>query len=149
MSQATRHARAFQSHRAALIDLYTQLPEEQAEFAAWDGGQSFLKLADHLSGSVNRVPAMLAGRQPDAPAAPSATLAEARARLQDTQDRFVAAASALSDDDLQRRIPAFGRELPVWMLLDFMVQHEAHHKGQVWMMARMVGVTPPMFVKMG
>ncbi|MFD1732035.1 DinB family protein [Deinococcus malanensis] len=30
-----------------------------------------------------------------------------------------------------------------------MVSHEAHHKGQVWMMARMIGIKPPMYVKMG
>ncbi|GHF40598.1 putative damage-inducible protein DinB [Deinococcus metalli] len=149
MSQATRHARAFQSHRAALIDLYAQLPDEHATFKAWEEGMTFLRLADHLSGSVGRVPALLEGRQPDAPAAPSATLADAQARLQATLDMFVTTASALSDDDLQRRIPAFGRELPVWTMLDFITQHEAHHKGQAWMMARMVGVQPPMFVKLG
>ncbi|WP_309569775.1 DinB family protein [Deinococcus sp.] len=150
MSQSTRYARAFQSHRTALLDLYAQLPEEQAGFAAWDEGMSFTRLADHLSISINRVSAMLEGRQPDAPGEPSAALADARARLQATQDAFVTTVSVLSDDDLQRRIPAFGgREMPVWMLLDFITQHEAHHKGQVWMMARMVGITPPMFVKMG
>lgn len=150
MSQSTRAVRAFQSHRAALIDLYDQLPEEQANFAAWEGGMSFVRLADHLSASVNRVPAMLRGEKPDAPGAPSATLSDSRARLQSTLDAFVGTVSALSDDDLQRRIPAFGgREMPVWMLLDFITQHEAHHKGQAWMMARMIGVTPPMFVKMG
>jgi uncharacterized damage-inducible protein DinB len=149
MSQATRHARAFQSHRAALIDLYAQLPDEHATFRAWDEGMTFLRLADHLSGSVGRVHALLEGRQPDAPAAPSTTLTDARARLQATQDALVAATFALSDDDLQRHVQAFGRELPVWAVLDFITQHEAHHKGQAWMMARMVGVQPPMFVKLG
>lgn len=150
MSQATRHVRAFQSHRGALIDLYEQLPEEHAGFAAWDEGMSFTRLADHLSLSLDRASAMLAGRTPDGPGEPSATLADARARLQATQDAFVTTVSALGDDDLQRRIPAFGgREMPVWMLLDFITQHEVHHKGQVWMMARMVGVKPPMFVRMG
>ncbi|PNY80701.1 DinB family protein [Deinococcus koreensis] len=149
MSQATRYARAFQSHRGALIDLYGQLPEEQGGFAAWDEGMSFVRLADHLSASVNRIPAMLQGQKPDAPGAPSTGLTDARARLQSTQDAFVSTVLALSDDDLQRSIPAFGgREMPVWMLLEFITQHEAHHKGQAWMMARMVGVTPPMFVKM-
>jgi uncharacterized damage-inducible protein DinB len=47
-------------------------------------------------------------------------------------------------------VPAFGgREMPVTALLDMIITHEAHHKGQVWVMARMIGVKPPRFVKMG
>ena len=61
-----------------------------------------------------------------------------------------ASISALSTEDLSRRVTAFGgRELPISALLDMVIAHEAHHKGQVWLMARMIGIKPPMFVKMG
>lgn len=39
--------------------------------------------------------------------------------------------------------------MPLYGLIDFMVQHEAHHKGQIWLMARMIGLEPAMFVKAG
>ncbi len=39
--------------------------------------------------------------------------------------------------------------MPVGVLLEMLNTHEAHHKGQVWMMARMIGVQPPRYIKMG
>jgi uncharacterized damage-inducible protein DinB len=39
-----------------------------------------------------------------------------------------------------------GAALPAWKWLRAMVEHEAHHRGQLYMMLRMRGVaTPPLF----
>lgn len=150
MNLAANYARAFAMHRAALNDLYALLPDEQASFAAWDGGMSFVGLADHLASSSDRMLAMLQGQAPGPRADGSADLSGARTRLLESTETALAAIRGLSDEDMSRRVPAFGgREMPVSALLDMIVSHEAHHKGQVWMMARMVGVQPPMFVKMG
>ncbi|WP_310582173.1 DinB family protein [Deinococcus sp.] len=32
---------------------------------------------------------------------------------------------------------------------ELLIMHEDHHKGQVWLMARQVGVKPPFFMQMG
>ena len=142
------YVRNFLMHRQALQDLLAQIPEEQANFAAWDDGMSFIDLTDHLSGSSTRLFNMMRGEQPQ-PVQPSASLADARTRLEGTTDATVQALRGMSNDDLSRVIPAFGgREMPVRALVDFIIQHEAHHKGQVWMMARMIGIKPGMFVKM-
>jgi uncharacterized damage-inducible protein DinB len=53
----------------------------------------------------------------------------------------------LSDDDLARRCttPA-GASMPVWKWLRAMIEHEAHHRGQLYLMLGMVGVeAPPIF----
>ncbi|PTA67070.1 DinB family protein [Deinococcus arcticus] len=150
MNRSAIYARNFESHRAALLDLYGQLPEDQGHFAAWDGGLSFIGQADHLSGSAGRLLSMIQGQAPGALPEASQSLTEARERLQQSMDAASQAMSAMSDEDLSRRVPAFGgREMPVAALLDAIIAHEAHHKGQVWVMARMVGVKPPMFVRMG
>jgi uncharacterized damage-inducible protein DinB len=152
MNPAELHARTFEMHREALIDLYTQLPEEHGHFQAWEGGMSLIGQADHLAGSSTMLLAMIAGEAParPAPGAGSASVAEVQGRLRQTTDHVAAALRALSPEDLGRRVPAFGgREMPVAALIDSLIGHEAHHKGQVWVMARMVGVKPPMFVKMG
>lgn len=150
MNRSAVLARTFQAHRSALLDLLEQLPEDQGTFAAWDGGMSFIGLSDHLSASADRFLNMVQGQAPGGMPEPSATLTEARGRLWDSQERALSAISALSDEDLSRRVPAFGgREMPVAALIDTIITHEAHHKGQVWLMARMIGVKPPMFIKMG
>ncbi|MBZ9749933.1 DinB family protein [Deinococcus sp. HMF7604] len=150
MNRSAVYARNFESHRAALLDLYGQLPEDQGNFAAWDGGLSFIGQADHLSGSAARFLNMIQGQAPGNLPEPSQTLIEARERLGHSMEAASQAMTAMTDEDLSRRIPAFGgREMPVAALLDAIIAHEAHHKGQVWVMARMVGVKPPMFVRMG
>ncbi|MEF2276852.1 DinB family protein [Deinococcus sp. YIM 134068] len=152
MNPAELHARTFEMHREALIDLYGQLPEEHGNFRAWEGGMSLIGQADHLAGSSTMLLGMIAGQAPErpAPGTGSASVAEVRERLRQTTDHVAAALRALSPEDLSRRVPAFGgREMPVAALIDSLIGHEAHHKGQVWVMARMVGVKPPMFVKMG
>ncbi|GAA5514634.1 hypothetical protein Dcar01_03390 [Deinococcus carri] len=152
MNTPAHYARAFQMHRAALQDLYETLPDEQSTFSPWEGGMSFIGLADHLAASSQRFLGLL-GSEPPAPildTSGSADLPSARSRLQESTENALLAIRALSEEDMNRRVKAFGgREMPVAALLDFMIQHEAHHKGQVWMMARMVGVQPPMFVKLG
>jgi uncharacterized damage-inducible protein DinB len=53
----------------------------------------------------------------------------------------------LSADDLARRCatPA-GTEIAVWKWLRAMVEHEVHHRGQIYLMLNMLGVpTPPIY----
>jgi uncharacterized damage-inducible protein DinB len=54
---------------------------------------------------------------------------------------------ALSDEDLQRKCqtPA-GTPITTWKWLRAMPEHEAHHRGQIYMMLNMLGVpTPPLY----
>ena len=150
MTRAQSYASTYRMHRAALQDLYAALPDDQGHFKAWDGGMSFIGLADHLSASASRVPALLRGEKPAPMGEGSADLGEARARLAASGEQVIQTVQGLSDEDISRRITAFGgREMTVSALIDQIISHEAHHKGQAWMMARMVGVTPPFFVKLG
>jgi uncharacterized damage-inducible protein DinB len=143
------YARSFAMHRAALIELLEKIPAEQADFKAWDGGMSFTRLADHLSGSSVRMGKMMQGIKPDA-IEPSSDFAASIERLKTNLSDTQAMLEGLTSENLQKVVPAFGgREMPLASLVDFMIQHEAHHKGQVWMMARMIGVEPAMFIKMG
>ena len=55
--------------------------------------------------------------------------------------------SGLSDADLQRkcRTPA-GSEITTWKWLRAMCEHEAHHRGQIYLMLTMLEIhTPPLF----
>jgi uncharacterized damage-inducible protein DinB len=55
--------------------------------------------------------------------------------------------AALSDADLQRpcTTPA-GAELPVWKWLRSMIEHEVHHRGQLYIYLGMLDVpTPPLY----
>lgn len=59
----------------------------------------------------------------------------------------VAILGGLRLEDLQRRCTTpGGAALPVWKWLRAMVEHEVHHRGQLYLMLRMLGVsTPPLY----
>jgi uncharacterized damage-inducible protein DinB len=143
------YARSFASHSAPLIELLEKLPADQSDFASWDGGMSFKRLTDHLSGSMERFGAMLVGQTPAKPE-PSPDWPAALERLRTSTDGTRARFSEMTPEQIAATVTGFGgREMPVHALMDGVIQHTAHHKGQIWMMARMVGVEPPMFLKMG
>jgi uncharacterized damage-inducible protein DinB len=54
---------------------------------------------------------------------------------------------SLSDDDLQKRCftPA-GNAISIWKWLRALVEHEVHHRGQLYIYLGMLGIkTPPIF----
>ena len=44
---------------------------------------------------------------------------------------------------LKEEVPAFRRTLPIERLLWSIVQEEAHHRGQIYILLRMQGIAPP------
>ena len=148
MTNGERYSHTFMMHRGALLDLLEMIPADKGDFSAWDGGMSFHKLCDHLSGSINRMPAMIAG-EVSAKVEPSVDFLAAKARLKASSENARALLAGLSDEQTSGIVEVFGgRKMPVSGLIEFLISHETHHKGQVWMMARMIGVQPPMMVKM-
>lgn len=51
--------------------------------------------------------------------------------------------SALSLDQLNETVEAFGRQMPRIVLLRAMIEHEIHHRGQLYTYLRLAGVEPP------
>jgi uncharacterized damage-inducible protein DinB len=63
--------------------------------------------------------------------------------LHDVHEETKVAYRHLKPEDLKREIPAFRRTLPIERLLWSIVQEEAHHRGQVYLLLRMQGIAPP------
>jgi len=137
----------FHLHRSALEALYLQLSADQGDFRTWEGGLSLMGLADHLAATSGRVPAMLRGEipAPDAPA--STTLAEVQARLIASTEQMLTLLSHLNDEALSREATVFGgARMTVDALMDIVLAHEAHHKGQIWVMVRLLELQPPRYL---
>lgn len=146
---AREYAQAFMMHRAALLDVLGKIPNDKGTFKAWEGGRTFIELVDHLSGTTAYLMANVAGQSP-AKAEPSPSLEAATARLRENTETTRKFLSGLSEAQLAAQTEFLGMKMPVYALIDFLAgDHEAHHKGQLWMMTRMVGVEPPLFVKFG
>jgi uncharacterized damage-inducible protein DinB len=55
--------------------------------------------------------------------------------------------STIKDDDLQRKVlAADGSSITMWKLLRSMIEHEAHHRGEMYVYLGMLGVAvPPLY----
>ena len=141
-------AQNFINHRSALLDLLEHIPEDQGDFTAWEGGMSFKGLLDHLNSSSVRMRSLMLGQKPE-PTQPSAHFAEARENMKKGALEVQNFLSSLTEAQLSQVVTAFGgAQMPISTLTGMMIAHEVHHKGQIWMMARMIGVQPPMFFKL-
>jgi uncharacterized damage-inducible protein DinB len=72
---------------------------------------------------------------------------DVNAFLRRMHEESVAIFSSLTPDALERACTTpGGARLPVWKWLRAMVEHEVHHRGQIYVMLGMLGVsTPPLF----
>ncbi len=139
-------AQAFLRHRKVTQQLCDLMPDAQFGFKPWDGAMSFGALAVHLANSADFYLAMAEGKElvrPD-PATQPQTPAEIRAYLAKKTDEQAARIGHLTGD-LDRKVAARGREVPLSLLLGQQREHEAHHKGQMLTMVRMSGNRDELF----
>ena len=125
------------------------IPPDRFEWRPADGAFSFGDILRHLAGIERWMWAENAAGRParypghDAAVAgadPAAYFAALRAESSDIFDN-------LTDADLESKVatPA-GAEMKLWKWLRAMLEHEAHHRGQLYLMLRMIGIaTPPLF----
>ena len=134
--------------RSRTVKVVELVPADRIEWAPADGAMTFGDLIRHLA-VIERWMFVenVFGR-------PSRYTSHGR-ELADGRDAVVAYLHAmhaetlhelgkLSDADLDRpaTTPA-GKPLAAWKWLRGMVEHEAHHRGQIYLMLRMCGVTTP------
>jgi uncharacterized damage-inducible protein DinB len=76
-----------------------------------------------------------------------ASLDESLGMLRGVHEESLAILETLTGDDWARMvITPTGAELPAWKWFRAMVEHEVHHRGQLYLALRLAGVaTPPIF----
>jgi uncharacterized damage-inducible protein DinB len=140
---AAQMVEEFLKHRRATERFCAVMPDEQFGFKAWEGALSFGALAVHLTTAADWFLSFLDGVPVSKPHPEPATAAEIRSLLAKNTESVVARMSALTD--LERTVEMRGQQVPVWMVLSRLREHEAHHKGQMMQMLRMVGVNEKLF----
>ena len=128
-----------------------RLPEAELEWSHAPGRFTFGDLLRHLAGIERFMYAENVQGRPSRYPGHSASLAAGipavRAYMERCHAESLAVFRALSDADLHRKCetPA-GKPITTWKWLRSMVEHEAHHRGQLYLMASMRGVSiPPLY----
>jgi uncharacterized damage-inducible protein DinB len=124
------------------------VPPEQVEWSHAPGKWTFGDIVRHLAGIERDMYAENVHGRPSRYPGHGRELAEGKERivayLDTKHGEAVALFGALSDDALLAKCttPA-GTPITTWKWLRAMVEHEAHHRGQLYLMLGMLGVTTP------
>ena len=150
MSELQRFFDAWDFEAQNTTKLLRSLPEGKYDFRPWPDGRSLGELAWHLS----EVDAYMShgitensfqlGSKPPGLERPR-QIAELAPGYERVHKESVARLKKISDADLDRTIPFFdGRPLPVRQIMwSATLHHLIHHRGQLMLMSRLAGGTPP------
>ncbi len=124
------------------------IPDERYDWRHREGAWTFADLIRHLAAIERWMFAENARRRPSRYPGHRADLAEGPAAVRGYMDRMHSEAveifgSLTAEDLLARCATPGGVDLPVWKWLRAMVEHEVHHRGQIYLMLGMLGVAAP------
>jgi len=150
--QGDQLAASFMRHRSVTLEEASRLPADQVDFKPWPGAMSLGELLWHMGGAHHmfvQVALGNFGQQGERPQRP-ADLAAIRTTLAQLTEADAAAIRNMSDEDLATpRAGIMNMTLPASLWLHSAREHEIHHKGQLFVYGRMVGVEPPFFIPRG
>jgi len=137
------HAR---TRRIALL-----IPDDHLEWSVRPGAMTLGDLVRHLAVTERLMWAETVSGRPSRYASHGCELADGKAAVLDFYDRqhaeAVAIFRALSPQAFAGPcLTPAGASMPVWKWLRALLEHEAHHRGQLYLLLSLIGVpTPPLF----
>ncbi|SFP67808.1 DinB family protein [Salibacterium halotolerans] len=149
MSQAEAIRARWMRHRGVLEDLIEASADVNVDFAPWEGAMPFGKLAAHTAASTHMFAEVVSGGSPGMADTPSfSTMSDVLAHVKDFTAKTDEKLQMLSDDDLEQTFDMMGMNEPGHFFLTNAIDHEIHHKGQLYTYARTAGVEDlPFFTK--
>ena len=143
--------RYFERVRGRTLRVIDRIPDGRMEWHPEPGAFSFGDLIRHLGAIERWMFAENVALRPSRYPGHGPEVAEGhdgpRAHLEAMHREAMVIFGALSADDLRARcVTPGGAEIPVWKWLRAMIEHEVHHRGQIYLMLRLIGVaTPPLY----
>ena len=151
MEQPSEFVRYFRNVRSRTERLIALIPPDRLEWSAGAGALSFGDLLRHLAGTERWMWAENVAGRPARYPGHGVELAPGY----EATCRYVAGLHAEAMRIFESLTPEQyaatvvtpgGASLAAWKWLRAMIEHEAHHRGQLYLMLRMIGiVTPPVF----
>ncbi|WP_349305556.1 DinB family protein [Bacillus sp. FJAT-49736] len=122
------------------------LTDESLNQEVSPGLYSIGSLAWHLTGAVYYFPSQvgLTFEVPDLQKEAPKSAAEISATYKTVSQRLSEAFSEqVSDEDLNKMVNLFGMDMPVQAVYRLLIQHQAHHRGQLTVLMRLAGLKVP------
>lgn len=151
MSHAEQFAQQWKAQRDVLEGVLASIPDGQEGFKPWEGAMSLGELALHAGTSAKFFAQIAATGEFARPTVEATSMAEIRQAVHELTEQTMALLVSISDERWAQSVdmtPVLGRAVEVSGMLYGMRDHEIHHKGQLFVYARMAGAKDlPMFTK--
>ncbi|KPV43720.1 DinB family protein [Alicyclobacillus ferrooxydans] len=139
-------------HRAVLQDILSRVPEDQVDMKPWPNALSLSDLAVHMVTSADWFAESVKNGQFGRPEKVEvSSMSDLRRVVDEYTEKTKATLDSLSDEQVEGMVEAkhiFGMDAPGKVWLGSMRDHEIHHKGQMFVYARMAGVEEmPFFIQ--
>ena len=141
----------WESVRARTTRVIECVPREQFEWRPREGVFSFADIVRHLAAierwmfaeNARCMPSRYPGHGPELADGYDAVMAY----YHNAHAEAVEILKTLTSADLEKRtVTPGGSAIAVWKWLRSMIEHEVHHRGQIYLMLRMLDVpTPPLY----
>jgi uncharacterized damage-inducible protein DinB len=142
MATAEELVEHWMSHRKVTEALLECIPDDRADFRPWSKAMTTVELANHIAGAHIMFTTVASGRpfeRPDASSMPR-DMAGVRAFMRQATSSDEATLRGLDSAALARQVTQGGREQSAETLLRRALDHEIHHKGELFEYARLSGV---------
>ncbi len=155
MKQVDSLLQAWLRHRDALVALVDVTPEGNQNFTPWEGAWTYALLTLHIVGMGEWFMQAVASGEMANPEPPVqvTSMQQLKEIVHEVTKRTTDTFKALPDEQLSAEINSskiFGANLTGAQIIEAMFEHEIHHKGQLFVYARMCGVeNPPFFFNRG
>jgi len=138
----------WQSVRRGLMEALDKLDDEQLGFVPRDGLWSLGRVACHIAdaedGWFRYVATGELDEWPQFEAEDYPTVESVKRLLTEVHHRTEAYLATLEDADLERIIPApWGSEFPLRWIIWHVLEHEIHHRGEIYLMLGLMGTEAP------
>ncbi|HSE41787.1 MAG TPA: DinB family protein [Acidobacteriota bacterium] len=141
----------FESIRKRTLRVVRCIPPDQIDWAPKEGKFSFADLIRHLAAIERYMYAENAKFRQSCYSGHGKELADGYEQvlkfLDDAHKESMEIFRTVSDEDLQKKcITPSGSEITLWKWLRAMIEHEVHHRGQIYLYLQLLGVpSPPLY----
>ncbi|WP_366247346.1 DinB family protein [Terribacillus aidingensis] len=144
MSKTTHWKENWLQHRNVLIQLIDRIEDGHLDFKPWEDAMTLRELVLHVAGSSNMFVNMVKTEAMTPPDLPEVhTMEDLKQAVKQFTDETAQAFDTITDEELalenEAKIP--GMQGKKELYLQAMYDHELHHKGQLFIYARLVEAT--------
>jgi len=149
MTTVEHYVKLLETITSGTMKILEGIPEEHFDWRPWEGTFSFKEAIGHIISDelmfVGDISKALGLPAPAIPSEPKGNLKEELGRFWEIHRQTVSLVNSLQNQDLEKVVKVYGGhwEAPIYEVLQGIMEHQVHHRGQLIVYFRILGLEPP------